>query len=129
MRNIAERTLAAIWAAEFGEEMRIPSQIFGYWNQVRQQAAQPFSTLDIPGELGLQCRLLRLLVGAEQSIARRAKYFSRQTYHLLNCVVGYGNYGQHTEGETVGLGTAVCAVLSSLELAARLIEESPKVSS
>jgi hypothetical protein len=31
--------------------MRIPSQMFGYWNQVRPQAAQMFSTLDIPGEL------------------------------------------------------------------------------
>jgi hypothetical protein len=103
--------------------MRIPSQIFGYWNQVRPQAAQTFSNLDIPGELRPQCRLLQLLVGAEQGIARRAKYFSRQTYHLLNAVVGYGNYGQHTHGESVGLGTAVCAILSSLELAARLIEE------
>jgi hypothetical protein len=123
MRNIAERAFATIWAAEFGESMRIPSQIFGYWNQVRPQAAQTFSNLDIPGELRPQCRLLQLLVGAEQGIARRAKYFSRQTYHLLNAVVGYGNYGQHTHGESVGLGTAVCAILSSLELAARLIEE------
>jgi hypothetical protein len=127
MRNIAEKIFASIWTAEFGEHKKIPSELFAYWDQATQGRVQAFLSLQIPGELRPQCRLLQLLVGAEQNVSRRAKYFSRQTYHLINATVGYGHFGQHTEGENVGIGIAVCAILTALELANRVAEESPKV--
>jgi hypothetical protein len=68
-----------------------------------------------------------LLTGAEQDMDRQARFISRQTYHLLDSVVGYGHYGQHTEGENVTLGTALAAIITSLELAARLTEEQASV--
>jgi hypothetical protein len=55
-----------------------------------------------------------------------AHHFSRQAYHLLDAVVGYGHYGQHTEGEQVELGTAIIAIMTSLELVARIAEEHPQ---
>jgi hypothetical protein len=122
MRNIAERSFAMIWNAEF-EERKIPSQVFAYWRQKGTRGIDRFERLIVPGELRPQCRLLQLLTGAEQDIDRQAKFISRQTYHLLDSVVGYGHYGQHTEGENVALGTAVAAIITSLELAARLTEE------
>jgi hypothetical protein len=122
MRNIAERSFAMIWHAEFGER-KIPSQVFGYWRQKGVSGVERFERLHIPGELGMQCRLLQLLTGAQQEIDRHAKRVSQQTYHLLNSVVGYGHYGQHTQGENVALGTAVAAIITSLELAALLTEE------
>jgi hypothetical protein len=67
-----------------------------------------------------------LLVGAEQNIERNARHFSRQTYHPLDAVVGYGNYGQHTGGEDVTIGIAISAVMTSLELVARIAEEHPQ---
>jgi hypothetical protein len=124
MRNIAERSFTIIWSAEF-EERKIPSYVFAYWRQKGVGGVDRFERLIIPGELRPQCRLLQLLTGAEQEIDRHAKCISRQTYHLLNAVVNYGHYGQHTEGENVALGTAITAILTSLELAALLTEEPP----
>jgi hypothetical protein len=124
MRNIAARCFALIWSCELGAGWQIPAELFGYWSQYAN--VDRFQQLRVPGELRPQCRLLQLLVGAEQKIDRRARHFSRQTYHLLNAVVDYGHYGQHTEGEQVELGTAVAAVMTSLELVARLAEEHPQ---
>ena len=62
---------------------------------------------------------------AKQGVNRQAKIISRQTYLLLNAVVSYGHYGLHTEGESVALGTAIAAIVSSIELAVRLAEEKP----
>jgi hypothetical protein len=126
MRNIAERSFAQIWRCEFGPERHIPAELFGYWNQRQVRGLERVELLGIPDELGPQCRLLRLLIGAEQNIDRKARHISRQTYQLLDAVVGYGNYGQHTGGEDVGIGTAVAAVMTSLELVARLAEEHPQ---
>jgi hypothetical protein len=126
IRNIAERSFAIIWNAEFGRR-KIPSQTYGYWRQKGANGVERFESLNVPGELRSQCRLLQLLTGAEQQVDRHAKHISRQTYHLLNSVVSYGHYGQHTQGEEVGLGTAIVAILTSLELAARLAEENAPV--
>ena len=126
MRNIAERGFGIIWAREFGQQTNIPASIYAHWNHANRASAkkfEKFESLSVPGELGLQCRLLQLLVGAELGVDRVAKRFSRQTYHLLNSIVGFGNYGQHLCGESVSLGTAVCAILLSLEVANRLATE------
>jgi hypothetical protein len=101
--------------------------VFAYWRQKGVSGVDRFERLNIPGELGMQCRLLQLLTGAQQEIDRHAKRASQQTYHLLNSVVGYGHYGQHTQGEDVALGTSVAAIITSLELAARLAEEQASV--
>jgi hypothetical protein len=125
MRNIAERSFGLIWSAEFGESRKIPSHLFGHWRDRGARGIEVFERLQIPGELRPQCRLLQLLVGAEQGINRQARHFSQQTYHLLNAVVGYGNYGQHIEGEQVAVGTAVAAIMTAVELAAQLAEKTP----
>jgi hypothetical protein len=122
MRNIAERSFAIIWTAEF-EERKIPSPVFAYWRQKGTRGIDRFERLIVPGELRPQCRLLQLLTGAEQDIDRQARFISRQTHHLLNAIVNYGHSGQHTEGENVELGTAIIAIITSLELVARLTEE------
>jgi Sigma-54 interaction domain len=122
MRNLAERSFTIIWNAEFGGR-KIPSHAYSYWRQKGVNGVERFESLSVPGELRSQCRVLQLLTGAEQQIDRHAKYISRRTYHLLNSIVGYGHYGQHTDGENVALGTALAAIITSLELAARLTEE------
>jgi len=122
MRNIAERSFAIIWTTEFVQR-KIPSDVFAYWHEKGVSGVNRFERLNIPGELRPQCRLLQLLTGAEQDIDRQARFITRQTYHLVNAVVSYGHYGQHTEGENVALGTAITAIITSLELAARLTEE------
>jgi hypothetical protein len=124
MRNIAERSFALIWACEFLDG-RIPADLLWYWREREARGHDPFQQLRIPGRLRPQCRLLQLLVGAERSIDSRVHHFSRQTYQLLDAVVAYGDYGHHTEGENVGIGTSVAAVMTSLELVARLAEEHP----
>ena len=60
MRNIAERSFAIIWTAEF-EERKIPSQVFAYWRQKGTRGIERFERLIVPGELRPQCRLLQLL--------------------------------------------------------------------
>jgi hypothetical protein len=125
MRNVAERSFALIWPCEFGPDRQIPAHLFSYWDERQVRGMERFRQLRVPAELRPQCRLLQLLVGAEQNIDRRARHFSRQVYQLLDAVVGYGHYGQHTGGKPVGLGTAIAAIMTSLELVARLAEEHP----
>lgn len=125
LRNLAERSFALVWAAEFGPEKKIPAHVFGHWRERGVRRIEDFERLDVPGEIRRQARLLQLYVGAEQNVNRQARYVSRQTFQLLDAVVGFGNYGQHTEGEEVGLGTAVAAVIVALELSARLAAELP----
>jgi len=112
--------------SEFGQLTNIPASIYAHWshaNRASSKKFEKFQSLKVPGELGLQCRLLQLLVGAEPGVDRVAKRFSRQTYHLLNSIVGFGNFGQHLCGETVSLGTAVGVILLALEVAAQLATE------
>lgn len=125
LRNFAERSFTLIWNAEFGAGRRISAQVVGQWRERGVRGVEDFERLEIPGEIRRQARLLQLLVGAEQNVNRQARHVSRQTFQLVSAVVGFGNYGQHMEGEEVGLGTAVAAVIVALELAVRLSEELP----
>jgi hypothetical protein len=123
IRSISDRVFELIWDHEFGPEKRIPLAIIEYWNSERRGITDFLHEAKIPEDLGRQCRLLQLLVGAENRISPRASSVAKSTYYLLEAVQGFGDYGQHPHGAVISVGTAAAAVLSCIELAACLERE------
>lgn len=74
--------------AKLFPERKISSHLFDYWRQRDVRDVNRFEHLNIPGDLGGQRRLLQLLTGADQGIDGRARFISRQTFYLLNSMVG-----------------------------------------
>jgi hypothetical protein len=60
-----------------------------------------------------------LLTGTEKS-APKAKSVSRATYALVNAAHGFGDFGQHLDGATIGVTVAYAAMSVCVELAAKL---------
>lgn len=122
MRGIMERTLSIIWDAEFGQNRNIPTDWFSDWQYNGERGAESHWNNQFPTKLGHQIRLLQLITGTQNS-SPKAKYISKQIYTLANAMQGFGDFGQHPQGEKIDVGFAVAAVNICLELAACLERE------
>ena len=123
MRRVSERAFALIWKAEFGGENRFPEELYEYWRHVGLRDYDRFESLRVPEGLGPQCRLLQLLVGADHQTEKKSQYISKGTYALLSAIQGFGDLGQHTDGEEIDLSVAISAAISAIELASLLSKE------
>jgi hypothetical protein len=121
-RSIASTALDLIWKAEVPNR-QIPQDWINQWQQDGQWTPQ---TNNIPGSRGIQCEILRVMTntrrGNTQAVAR---FVSKQTAILMSHIQSVGDFGQHTEGQSVSLGTAVAFCLSAIELCENLARELP----
>ena len=115
-RSIAERTLALIWRAELPRDKSLPES----WKHagVTFDAAGRFPSKN----LGAQCAILRKIIGGGGHSAV-ARFVTKPTALLVDHIHGVGNFGQHTEGQTVSVGFAAAFCLSAIALCERLAED------
>ncbi len=130
LTGIRDRVLELIWAAELGDDRRIPQEIIDYWSvdskrmdervllQMRDAADWTISRSDSAAQL----RILQLLTGSAQGFESRATVANKDMYVLLNAIHGYRNRNQHADGEDIHLGVAVSALMTGIELAVLLAE-------
>ena len=64
-----------------------------------------------------------MIVGAKPRISRKSQFVTPETYSVINSLKAYGDFGQHLDGASVSIGTAVTAVLASIELASLLADQ------
>lgn len=121
IRGIIDCALNLIWEAELGPNKEIPSEWFDYWEK-REKGGVDMFARSFPTRRGHQIRLLQLMTGTQDSVAKAAKV-TKNTYALANALQGFGDYGQHLEGTKVPPGVAVAAVTLCIELAACLSSE------
>ena len=121
IRGIIDCALELIWNVELGSDKEIPSEWFDYWSK-RERGGVDMFARTFPKKRGYQIRLLQLMTGTQDSVAKATKV-TKNTYALANALQGFGDYGQHLEGTTVPTGVAVAAVTMCIELAACLTEE------
>ena len=120
IRGIIDRSLDLIWLAEFGVEKEIPAGWFNDW-RIRKENIEVFNN-QFPHKRGHQIRLLHLITGTANSGAK-AKCVTKNTYVLASSLQGFGDFGQHLDGESVPVGVAVSAIMLSIELASLLAVE------
>lgn len=124
LTGIRDRVLELIWAAELGDDRRIPQEIVEYWTgdskrmddrvllQMRDSDDWTISRSDVSSQL----RILQLLTGSAQGFESRASVANKDMYVLLNAIHGYRNRNQHADGEDINLGVAVSALMTAIEL-------------
>jgi len=121
-RPIADNALDLIWNAEVSNR-QIPQDWIDQW---QQDGEWTLRTNKIPGSRGIQCEILLIMTntrrGNTQAVAR---FVSKQTAILMSHIQSVGDFGQHTEGQRVSLGTAVAFCLSAIELCENLAHELP----
>ena len=117
VRGIVDRALDLVWAAEL-EEKKLPSGWFDMWKRAGETGIDAWNE-QFPTRRGHQIRLLQLMTGTDKSSAR-AKFVSKSAYVLANAAHGFGDFGQHMDGDPVDLGTAFAALSVCVELAAVL---------
>lgn len=120
VRGIVDQALDLVWAAEL-EGKKVPSGWFDMWKRAGESGFDAWNE-QFPTRRGHQMRLLQLMTGTDKSTAR-ARFVSKSTYVLANAAHGFGDFGQHTNGAPVGLGTAFAALSVCVELAASLERE------
>ena len=113
-RSVAERALDLIWNAELPEDRSLPDK----WRR-----ADVFRhDGKLPHRRGEQCGILRKITGGAEHSAI-AKFVTKPTAVLVDHIHGVGNFGQHTEGQTVSVGFAAAFCLSAIALCERLAED------
>lgn len=75
----------------------------------------------LPYKSNAQYNVLRMATGTDRH-KKLTKYVSKQSYLLIDCIKGIGDFGQHQTTE-VTLGFAVTACYNALELAFNLANE------
>jgi hypothetical protein len=122
IRGIVDCALDLIWAAELGASKIIPPDYFTSWQFDGEKGAEQHWNGKFPFKRGHQVRLLHLLTGTEKS-AHKAKCVSRATFALVSAAHGFGDFGQHLDGATIGVTVAFAAMSLCLELASNLEHE------
>jgi hypothetical protein len=121
IRGIVDQAFALIWEAEVPNK-HIPSEWMAIWKRNNERNVEDWETRFPQGVH--RVRLLNLMTGTERSDPC-AKFVSKSTYVLINAAHGFGDFGQHQEGEKVNPGTAYAALLLCIELSASLTRELP----
>jgi hypothetical protein len=139
LSHIEEEALDAILSIEFGKD-RIFDQ--GCWDTLNwTDSSNPtvrdlkvYADKRIPNDRLLQLRLLRLITGSHPKFAKQSKFVTKDIYVLVDAIHTFRNRTQHAEGEKMGLGVAVSALMLCVELLAclgdcqaRAIEKSHEV--
>lgn len=116
IRQVANRALHLIWAAELPPDRRLPDAWLDEWKHAGIQNL-PDERGKIPHDsAGQECRILRLISGSERA-PRQSRYVTRTTSLLVNHLHSVGNFGQHRpDGEEVTVGFAAAVVLSAISL-------------
>lgn len=115
MRSIAERALDLIWEKELPTK-EVPREWTESW---KQDERDPPAGL-IPSERRKQIYLLRLMGDSKKAGNTRV---SRPSYLLLEYIHSVGNFGQHTEGQSVSLQFGAVTCFSAIELYEQLAKE------
>jgi hypothetical protein len=136
--DIRDSALRYIFTQEFGPQGEIPVEIISYWSGVqdslpaqrKDRLIQSMMEADekgsqnawmLPRNPGQQIHMLRLLVGADENFnQRQSKVLTKEVYTLIDHVHGYRNLKEHLNGEDLGLGAAVTALMTCVELLACL---------
>jgi hypothetical protein len=120
VRNIVDRALELIWSVEIPDR-KIPEEWFNYWKKTGERSPEHWNG-QFPTKRGHKIGLLHLLTGTESSDPV-AKYITRSTYVLVSAAQGFGDFGQHIDGNTVHAATGVAAMAVCVEMAATVARE------
>lgn len=121
VRGIVNQAFELIWKAEVPNKL-IPSQWMAIWKQNNERRVDEWETTFPQGVH--RVRLLNLITGTDRSVPC-ARHVTKETYVLMNAIHGFGDFGQHLEGNRVDLGTAYAVLNLCIELAACLNRELP----
>jgi hypothetical protein len=107
-RNIAERALKMIWAAELPDGS-IPTKWTEQWRAVNE-GGRWLQDGNLPRQSGPHCGLLRVMTGTQNS-KPVARYVTKATAILLDHVQSVGDLGQHPECSiSLQFAASVCLV-------------------
>jgi hypothetical protein len=120
VRNIVDRALELIWSVEIPDR-KIPEDWTNYWKKTGERSPEYWNG-QFPTKRGHKIGLLHLLTGTENSDPV-AKYITRSTYVLVSAAQGFGDFGQHIDGNTVHAATGVAAMAVCVEMAATVVRE------
>ena len=110
--SMASRALAVIWAAELGQDQKLPEAWIREWKDQWRDDRR------LPTQQGKQCKALRLATGGND-IRPLAKFVTKPTALLVDALQSVGDFGQHREDfrETaVTVGYAAGVVMTAIEL-------------
>jgi hypothetical protein len=122
IRNIVDSALELVWNAEIPDR-HIPSEWFDTWRYNGEKGPDKWKG-QFPRRGGHKIALLHLITGTEESNSV-TKHVSRSTYTLIAAAHGFGDFGQHIDGNTVHAATGLAAMAVCVELAATLARELP----
>jgi len=117
-RNIAERALKMIWAAELPDDI-IPVPWIQQWGSAKE-GERWLQDRTVPRQSGPQCGLLRVMTGT-QNLKPVARYITKTTAPLLDHVQSVGDFGQHREC-FISLHFAASVCLAEIALIENLTE-------
>lgn len=123
-RNIAERALKMIWAAELPDGT-IPIPWIEQWISAKERGSW-MEDRKVPRQSGPQCGLLRVMTGTQNS-KPVARYVTKATAILLDHVQSVGDLGQHPEC-SISLQFAASVCLAEIALLESLAENLRKAS-
>ena len=117
IRSVAGRALALIWEAELPHDRTLPKKWIDEWKRGGEKSL-PEDRGKLPGGIGAQCHVLRLITGSAQ-ISRQSRYITKTTYLLVDHLKSVGDFGQH-RGDcpeaTIAVGFAAAVVLAAISL-------------
>jgi len=116
-RNIAERALKMIWAAELPDGS-IPMAWIDQWKAAGE--GRWLQDANVPRQSGPQCGLLRLMTGTQNS-RPVARYVTKATAILLDHIQSVGDFGQHPEC-SISLQFAASVCLAEIAMLESLTE-------
>jgi hypothetical protein len=127
-RDIAERALALIWAAE-APDGKVPEKWIEVWKHAGRQLDWLPSNRRLPSldKRGDHCTILRLATGNDRVDPVVAR-LTKASFILLEHVVNVGNHRNHRDniggpGASLGMAVAFCfAVIELIESLARDLE-------
>lgn len=117
-RNIAERSLKLIWAAELPDGS-IPVAWIEQWGSAGERGSW-LQDRKVPRASGPQCGLLRVMTGTQNS-QPVSRYVTKATVILLDHVQSVGDLGQHPEC-SISLQFAASVCLAEIALLESLTE-------
>jgi hypothetical protein len=114
MREVEDQVVALIIREEFPDKA-LPIEL-------------PYDTRQkynnkVPGSRGKLVDLIEILVGLRPDLVNVAKVISKNTSILFTAIHNYGRIGNHHEGETILLPTAIAAAHTCVSLAESLAED------
>lgn len=116
VRGFVDRAFELIWRTEIPDR-RIPQAWMQVWQFNAERVPEQWRSKFPQG--GQRVRLLQLMVGTEKS-ERTARCVSRSTVVLMDAAQGFGDFGQHQEGERIEVGAAYSVLHICIELAVSL---------